>query len=211
MPTLLDVPGLARTSPAFRAGLYSLATLNGWNPDAIAAVISHESGFDPSARSSSSSAAGLLQIINATARALGTTSDAIAEMSAEEQLPIIEAFYSRFLGQAGIPLEDYLLVGYGRNDAIGQPDGYPLDCAESLDPAERRRYEVNAGLDAGGKGCITAGDVRASIRAVVAAAGGRRRDASALGRALPRPRLAGALALVGGLGVVVVLESLRRP
>ena len=162
-------------SPGFLRTLAYIAEKNGFNVDGMAAVMSHESRFNPRARAANSTATGLIQIIESTAHSLGTTTAALLEMTAVQQLIFVERFYQRYLNgvRPAMP-ENYLSVGYGRLDAVGKPDGYVLDRRDSEDPREAERYRVNAGLDRAGDGTITAGDLRASIRGVMAAARGDR-------------------------------------
>jgi hypothetical protein len=202
--SILAVPGLERQSPGFIRALAELAVRNGWDPSGIAAVISHESGFRPNAKASNSTATGLIQFIEATAHALGTTTAALAVMSAIEQLPFVERYFKRFMPKVPSTPEDYLLVTYGRPDAIGEPDDFALDRRDSDDPHERLRYSVNKGLDASGAGVITAGDLRESLATVLRAAHGRYVSTS-----LGSSGGGGALVALVILGPPI-LESLRR-
>ena len=171
---ILAVPGLASQTLSFIYNLAALAEKHGWSADGIAAVISHESRFNPAAKNPIGSATGLIQFIESTARMLGTTTAALARMTAEEQLPYVEAYFSRTLGgRKPMNADEYLLPTYGRPDAIGKPDDFVLDRKDSPDPAEARRYHDNAGLDADHKGAITAGDIRKSLRSVIYAAKGQ--------------------------------------
>lgn len=169
---ILAVPGLAKQTPEFISRLAALAVRNGWDPTGIAAVISHESGFHPAARSSNSTATGLIQFIEATARALGTTTAALAAMSAVAQLPFVEKYFKRFMPRTPERPEDYILVTYGRPDVVGLPDSHVLDRRDSPDPRERARYAANSALDQDDKGAITAGDLRASLIRTLEAAHG---------------------------------------
>lgn len=179
MASLLAVPGLASTSAAFRARLYSLAVRGGWNPDAIAAVISTESRFNPRARSGTSSAVGLLQWVAATARLLGTNAEALLRMTAEEQLDVVERFYQRMLpGRAPKDPAAYYLVNWGRGDLADAPDEHVVWRAGSPE------YDANRAVDRGSKGYLTVGDLKAPFRETWRAAGGARLPATLLGAEL---------------------------
>lgn len=174
-PSIAKVAGIARTSPAFRAGLYALADRHGWNVDAIAAVISSESGFDPAAKNPApgQTAAGLLQWIDSTARNMfGISSATIASMSAEAQLPFVEKWFSRQLGDGLHRPVDFYLVGWGAR--AGLPDDYVLAAKG------QEIYRLNAALDGDQSGQITVSDLRKKVEGVIASAGGERINASPL-------------------------------
>jgi hypothetical protein len=177
MASVLAVPGIQRVTLRFLAMLVAIAQRNGWNVDGLAAIISHESGFRPDIRNPTpgQTATGLIQFIESTARRLGTTTADLARMTAEQQLPFVEKFFVMTLqGRKPTDPADYILAPYGRPDLQGKPDATVVDRRDSDNAAEAMRYRVNAGLDAAKKGFITAGDLRASLRRTIAAAGGRR-------------------------------------
>jgi hypothetical protein len=108
--------GIERVSDDWLRRLAVMALRNGWEPNALAGTISHESGFNPSAKHPGGSASGLLQWIDSTARTLGTTAEKIRKMSAYEQLPLIERYLHRY-GHDVSPLEgaDFMLIGLGKH------------------------------------------------------------------------------------------------
>ena len=81
---------LTHSAPSVRSRLLELARAHGWDPNAIAAVIAHESAGDPKAVNPHSGATGLIQWMPATAKAYGTSVDALERMSALEQLDFVE-------------------------------------------------------------------------------------------------------------------------
>lgn len=169
MPSLLDVPGLRSTTPEFQWELWRQANERGYDPDAIATVISFESGFKPDAKNPGSTASGLIQFLDKTAKDLGVPGGAaqIRTMSALEQLPLVMRYFERARARNSWRLVDYYLaVWAGRG--MGQPDSAAL--AERGTPT----YDLNAGLDRDGDGVITIGDVRARIESRERQAGGRR-------------------------------------
>lgn len=204
--TILAVPGLSTTSQEFRAGLWEMAARNGWPVDAIAAVISSESGFNPAAKNPQpgQTASGLIQFIDSTARGLGIDggAEAVRAMTAEQQLPWIEKFYRRaFNGRTPRPV-DFYLAGWG--SGIGQPDGYVL--AEDPD----KLYVLNRSLDANADGTIAVADIRAKLERQQAKAGGKRLDATTpatLGNLLA----AAAPALLSFFLIGAVLQIRRKP
>lgn len=208
--SILAVPGIDTVDAGFLRVLWYIAAKNGWNVDGIAAVISHESRFDPRAKNPKGTATGLIQFIESTARSLGTSTAALLDMTATQQLIYVERFFDRYLGgKKPADPADYILPAYGRTDAIGKPDDYVLDRRDSDDPEEQKRYAWNKGLDAGGDGTITAGDLRNSLRGTIGAAHGRRVTVPSSGAAPPGSG-DGALLVVGGVVAAVALWALSR-
>lgn len=174
--SVLAVPGIGKVDQTFLRTLAAIADAHGWNIDGIAGVISHESGFNPSAHNPQpgQTATGLIQFTESTARSLGTSTAALHGMTAIQQLPYVTSFFARTLHPIPQDPSDYILATYGRGDLIGQPDATVIDRADSDDPAEAQRYRVNSALDRTGKGYITVGDLRSSLRSTLASASGRR-------------------------------------
>jgi len=205
MASILKVPGIEKMPPEFLRVLAFIAEKNGFDVDGIAAVISHESRFDPRAKSPNSTATGLIQFIESTARSLGTSTADILGMTATQQLILVERYFQRFMPQRPGRPEDYILATYGRVDGIGKPDDYPLDRRDSEDPAEARRYAVNSALDRGGDGIITVGDLRRSMAGTIGAARGERVPVPPKSAAPPSGGiLAGAAAVVAAVGAVAL-------
>lgn len=65
------------------------------NPDDLMAVMNAESGLNPAAKNQKSSATGLIQFIESTAKSLGTTTAELKKMSAEQQLVYVEKYLQR--------------------------------------------------------------------------------------------------------------------
>jgi hypothetical protein len=186
---------------------------HGWDIDGIAGVISHESGFNAAAHTPipGQTATGLIQFIEATARSLGTTTAALRTMSALQQLPYVERFFQRTLYQIPSSPESYILATYGRADLVNAPDDLAIDHATSDDPAEAERYRVNSSLDTSGKGWISVGDLRASLRRILAKAGDVRVPITPAGSGGGAgPGGAGLLAAFGAALVVGGLMKRRR-
>jgi hypothetical protein len=155
------IRGLSSTSPEFREKLQGIAARNGWDADAIAAVMSVETGgtFSPSIRNQSSGAVGLIQFMPSTAAALGTTTADLAAMTATQQLDYVEQYLRRTLGSRRLSLRrvDYYLAVFWPA-AIGEPMTEPFLRAPS------RAYEANAtAFDSEQKGYITPADLDAPL------------------------------------------------
>lgn len=174
MASLANVPGLKRTSPWFRWALVQIGKALTVNPDFLATVISAESGFDPHAvnlqclkqgKPPSACATGLIQFMPRTAERLGTSTDELRGMSAENQLFYVEKFYRPFAGKL-LTVGDAFMATFMPEHA-GQPDDFVLFAEGS------KGYEQNAGLDRNKSGTITVGDVTAGAVARLASASGR--------------------------------------
>jgi len=151
---------LDKTSPEFRERLAALAARNGWDADAIGAVMYIETAktFSPSIRNPSSGATGLIQFMPATALSLGTTTAELARMTAVQQLEYVELYLQRtpIRGRTGLRRVDYYLAVW-RPVAVGMPMGAPLVSRGEA------AYDQNAVFDADHKGYITPADLDAPM------------------------------------------------
>jgi len=211
--SVLAVPGIHLVDQTFLRALAAMVDRHGWNIDGIAGVISHESRFDAAAHSPipGQTATGLIQFIESTARSLGTSTAALRTMSALQQLPYVERYFQRTLRLTPNAPESYILATYGRADLVNAPDDLAIDHATSDDPAEAERYRVNSAFDASGKGWISVGDLRASLRRVLTQAGDVRIPITPAGSGGGAgPGGAGLLAMFGAALVVGSLMKRRR-
>lgn len=126
MADLINVPGLAAQPPQIWRMLWDICQRNGWACDGLAAAIQHESGWNPAARNPTpgSTATGLIQFIESTARGLGTSTAALARMSTAEQLPYVERYFLNWSRTNRIGPWDWLVFGLGMTRARG---GYLSD------------------------------------------------------------------------------------
>lgn len=162
MPDLYPVKGiLEQTTPEFRARLVEVASELGIDPTDLAAVMAFETAgtWSPSIRNPHSGATGLIQWMPQTARSFGTTTDALAAMTAIEQLEYVKQYFWRYRGKDLTTHELYLLVFWGSpvspETELGHREGAGRDAVV---------YKQNAGLDLNGDGTITAGEASAQVR-----------------------------------------------
>lgn len=158
------LPWGARVSPEFRARVYRLCDNLGWSEDHAAWLMScmaFESGrtFSPSVRNPASSATGLIQFMAATARGLGTTTAALARMSAVEQLGYVERYFRPYAARIRSLEDMYMAILWPRG--IGQILEYVLWKTGT------RAYAVNRGLDANRDGRVTKREAAAKVRAML--------------------------------------------
>lgn len=131
---------IAQVYPKMRsyAGeIVSVSDVIGIKPNWLANVINFESrGGDPRARNPTSNATGLIQFMPRTALGLGTTIDALYNMTGQEQMRWVEAYFSPFRGKLDSQEDVYMAVFYPV--AIGKPDTWTFPPAvEKWNPGIR--------------------------------------------------------------------------
>lgn len=163
---ILAIRGLAdNTTPAFRSKMVEVADRRGLNPSYLAAVMSFETRgtFSPTIRPLDrhgkpiSSAIGLIQFLESTAKILGTTTDELSRMTAEEQLDYVEKHYETVDPHKRVStIEDHYMAVFAPV-AIGKPSSAAVYSAPS------DLYYANKGLDADGDGVITKSEAAAQV------------------------------------------------
>jgi peptidoglycan hydrolase-like protein with peptidoglycan-binding domain len=146
----LEAFALKKHGPEFVKDVHAMAARLGVKPEWILAVMKNESGMDTSIRNKNGGATGLIQFMPATAKALGTSTDALAKMSATEQLKYVEKFYAPFKSKLKSGTDLYLATFWPA--AVGKADGYKIGGAEVA--------RVNPAFDLNKNGQITAGEFR---------------------------------------------------
>lgn len=162
---LVNVPGSERVSQVFKEKVVQIANNLGTNPNFLMAVMSFETGesFDPAKRNPVSGAVGLIQFMKPTAAGLGTTQEALAQMTAEEQLDFVARHFKPFRGKLKTLEDAYMAVLFPA--AVGKGGGHVLFRKPST------RYNQNNGLDINRDGVITVGEAADKVRAKLGAAG----------------------------------------
>ena len=155
------VPGIEKLSPQFRAKAQLIANRLGVNLDDFYRVMHFETGgeFSPATKNRmGSGATGLIQFTKRTAERLGTTTEALAQMTPEQQLDYVEKYLAPHKGKLGNLKDLYLSILYpaamGKSDetVLFTPDKNPLE------------YRQNAGLDTDNKGYVTVRDAVAAVQ-----------------------------------------------
>lgn len=143
---------------AFIAKVEAMAERLGTQPEYLLAVMSFESGFSPGIRNQAGSGAtGLIQFMPGTASELGTSTDALARMSAVDQLDYVE----RYFNNRSDPGDLNTLEGVYTTVLYGSPRPDPGSTLFSQGTAA---YRMNAPLDVNGDGRITAGEATSFVR-----------------------------------------------
>lgn len=176
---VLDVRGGFRRHPpemrsfsqlplAHQQAIVRVALESGLNPSFFAAVMAHESGFNPQ-QTNGIGCVGLIQWCASGRNALKVTKAQILNMSFLEQVELAGASFRRVLRNK--PIES--LVDHAIAMFVPAAVGAPLDKPIFVKPAagcenvnvgelpfEERGYCRNAGMDHNGDGVITPRDVR---------------------------------------------------
>lgn len=138
----------------FRIKAKVVAASVGIQADNLMSVMAFETGesFRPDVRNPYSGAVGLIQFLRTTAVGLGTTTEALARMTAVKQLDYVQSYYRPYSGRMNNLGDTYMAVLWPAG--IGKPDSYVLWSAT----ANPTTYRQNKGLDIGNKGYITRAD-----------------------------------------------------
>lgn len=205
--TIASVKGLeANTSNLFRLRVLEMAKRLETNADWLAAAMASETGgtFDPKIRNPRGGATGILQFMPTTASRLGTSVDALAAMTAVEQLAYVEKYFEPVRGRLKTPGDIYVVM-------FGKQPGKPGDTVAAV--AGTLAYDWNAPFDLNKDGTITHDEIGAMIRKVLASAETRPRIdvfAEEGGRGLPGASGGAALFALLALGTVVAFSRRKR-
>lgn len=152
-----------KVTPAFAEKVIAIADKYNLNPNWIMVVINFETSgtFSPSIKNPYSSATGLIQFLESTANELGTTTAALARMTAIEQLDYVD----KYIGMQ--------VRRHGTIDNVGEmylAVFYPASISWSMDKVfSPSVYLVNKVFDGNKDGQITKQEVVDAIIAKVPA------------------------------------------
>ncbi len=151
----------ARVDQAFRVKVREIADNLSLDPNWLMAVMGFETGytFSPAARNPGSTATGLIQFVESTARSLGTSTAQLARMTAVGQLDYVESYYKPYSGRLRNLGDAYLAVLWPA--AVGRPDSFVM--WERDTGPYQREYAANSGLDVNHDGVITRGEAVAAV------------------------------------------------
>ena len=152
-----------KVTEEFRKKVLDICSALGADPNFIMACIAFESGetFSPSVKNAAGSGAvGLIQFMPGTAKALGTTTEELASMSAEAQLDYVAKYFQPTKGRLATLEDVYMAILWPA--AVGKPLDYVL--FDKNDLAHPKRYAQNAGLDSNKDGKITKKEAADKLR-----------------------------------------------
>lgn len=155
----------AKVSPAFRDKVRLISSRLGVDPSDLMTCMAWESGrsFSPSKKNmAGSGATGLIQFMPATARGLGTSTAALAAMTAVQQLDWVEKYFQPYKGKLHNLADLYMAILWPAG--VDKPMEYVLWDAKTRPTT----YRQNAGLDANKDGVITKAECSAKLYAMKA-------------------------------------------
>lgn len=159
VPASVDATGVlvwgAKVDQLFRVRVRQMGDNLNINPDWLMAVMGFETGytFDPTSSNPGSSATGLIQFIESTARGLGTTTTSLRRMTAVQQLDYVEKYFAQYASRITNLGDCYMAVLWPV--AIGRPDSYVMWTKTGTYATQ---YAANAGLDVNRDDQITRGE-----------------------------------------------------
>jgi hypothetical protein len=129
----------------------------------LMACMAFETGerFTASVKNPQSSATGLIQFMEATARSMGTTTAQLAAMSELEQLEYVRRYFLPWKGRLKTLADVYMVILWPA--AVGKPEDFVLFARTNS--KRRRAYLVNAGLDADKDGDVDKREASAKVAA----------------------------------------------
>ncbi|WP_394243874.1 hypothetical protein [Halopseudomonas laoshanensis] len=155
----------AKVSPAFCDKVLWIASnlkMPSKGPDWLMGCMAWESGetFSPAVvNMAGSGATGLIQFMPRTAVGLGTTTEALAKMTPEQQLDYVYRYFLPYRGRLNSLADVYMAILWPAG--IGKPAAWVLWDAESRPTT----YRQNAGLDINRDQVITKAEATAKVQA----------------------------------------------
>jgi hypothetical protein len=143
----------------FKTKVIAICSGLGCDPNYLMAAMAFETGdtFSPTDQNPRSGATGLIQFLPSTAVGLGTSIQALAQMTAVEQLDYVKKYLSPFKGRMRSLSDVYMSILFPV--AVGKPDSYVLFAAPSA------AYRQNAGLDVNHDNQVTKGEAASKVQA----------------------------------------------
>lgn len=142
----------SKVSPTFKERVIWIADTLGCSASDLMACMHWESGGTFRAdikNAAGSGATGLIQFMPSTARGLGTTTDALAKMTPEDQLNYVYKYFRPYAGRLKNLGDLYMAILWPKG--VGQPDHYVLFDKKKTPTTFRQ----NAGLDVNKDGLVT--------------------------------------------------------
>jgi len=146
----------------FKAKVIEISKRLGMDPKVLISIMAFETGgsFSPSQKNAAGSGAtGLIQFMPSTAKGLGTTTDALAKMTAVQQLDYVEKYFAPYKGKLNSVADAYMAVLWPA--AVGKPMSYVLFRKGT------KAYDQNKGLDLNKDGVITKEEASQKVRKYV--------------------------------------------
>lgn len=174
-PQKENVVGDWQKDEAFLAEVDRVSEKYQLNKKDLIALMQAESttNINPAIKNPNSSASGIIQFTEATAKELGTTTEKLRQMTRAQQMGYVDAYFERWGLPKGATAGD-LYTAIFKPSALRSGE-------QNLYTAGSREYALNAGLDRDGSGVITRQDLAAQLSRF---GGDASRDSAGAGTAL---------------------------
>jgi len=145
---------------AFFTKVCAIAKEINCNPNELMGVMNSESGVTTKERNPHGGATGLIQFMPSTAKSLGTTTAALSQMGAIQQLDYVKDFY----------IKNKKAARFGANEKVDTGALYALTFLPAYAKREvlavkgHKYYDWNKGIDVNNDGQITKSDLAAQVR-----------------------------------------------
>lgn len=150
----------AKVSATFKERVLWIANDLGFDVNDLMDCMAFESGetFSPSVRNAAGSGAtGLIQFMPSTARSLGTTTEALAQMSAEDQLNFVWKYFKDYKNKIKSLEDMYMAILWP--SAVGKANNTVIFRGPTA-----TTYRQNKGLDADKDGNVTKAEACAAVK-----------------------------------------------
>lgn len=134
-----------KSDPAFLNKVVEVAQRLKMSPHWLMYVMNNESGLNPAAYNPNGGATGLIQFMPATAKGLGTSTDALRKMNRVQQMEYVYKYFAPFKGRFKTIFDVYCYNFY--QVAVGKPMSYVFG-SESKNPNYAKVVgKANPGFD----------------------------------------------------------------
>jgi hypothetical protein len=147
-----------RVDSAFKEKVVTISAGLGIDPNYLMAAMAFETGrtFQPDIQNPRSKATGLIQFMPKTAQSLGTSIEALARMSAVEQLDVVATYFAPHAGKLKDLDDIYMAILWPA--AVGKAASFVLFAQPS------KAYDLNKGLDANDDGAVTKAEAASRVQ-----------------------------------------------
>jgi hypothetical protein len=155
---MVEIAFGATVGSSFKARVLKLCGNIGCDPSFLMAAMAFETGekFTADVENPSTGATGLIQFLPSTAKQLGTSTAALAEMTAVDQLDWVERYFKPYKGKLKSLSDVYMAILWPK--AVGKAE------ASVIFEAPSKAYKQNKGLDANHDGAVTKGEAAARVQ-----------------------------------------------
>ena len=157
-PEMITGFNIVADDGAFLGAVESASQNLGINSSDLLTAISFETvgTFRPDIKNPGSTATGLIQFLESTAKGLGTSTAELAQMDRTQQMEYVERYLRPFKGRMKNLGDVYMAIHWPAG--VGKDDNYVMYRKGS------ENYDKNKGLDVSGDGTVTRGEALQRVR-----------------------------------------------